>query len=205
MCGRYNLHQTELLKNRFQAVNQISISPDYNRSPGTINPVIISKFQENWILGFEWGVSKQNKLIVNKRVETISKDLGLYKKCLVPINGYYEWKSYPTGKIPFYIFPKKENLISLAGIYYKDSESNVSRYLILTKPSDKKVEIIHSRMPVIISQNMENKWLNENDNLDLNYNDVELEIIPVSKKVNNPQNSDASCIKKSDEYQIFFN
>ena len=46
MCGRYNLHQTGLLKNRFQAVNQISISPDYNRSPGTINPVIISKFQE---------------------------------------------------------------------------------------------------------------------------------------------------------------
>jgi putative SOS response-associated peptidase YedK len=205
MCGRYNLHQTELLKNRFKAVNQISISPDYNRSPGTINPVIISKLRENWILGFEWGIPKQNQLIVNKRIESINQDLGLYKRCLVPINGYYEWKSYTTGKIPFYIFPKNENLISLAGIYYKDSESDVSRYLILTKPSNQKVEIIHSRMPIIIPQNNENQWLNKNDNMDLNFYDIELEIIPVSKKVNNPQNSDASCIKKSDEYQTFFN
>ena len=60
MCGRYNLHQTDQLIDRYNTVNQISIFPDYNRSPGTINPVIISKYNENWILGFEWGIQKQN-------------------------------------------------------------------------------------------------------------------------------------------------
>ena len=60
-------------------------------------------------------------------------------------------------------------------------------------------------MPMMISQNEENNWLNENDNTDFNFYNVKLEIIPVSQKVNNPQYSDPSCIKKTDEYQIFFN
>ena len=205
MCGRYNLHQTDQLIDRYNTVNQISIFPDYNRSPGTINPVIISKYNENWILGFEWGIQKQNQLIANKRIESINKELGSFNRCLVPINGYYEWKSHPSGKIPFYIFPKTENLISLAGIYYKNSESNVSKFLIVTKPSDKSLEKIHSRMPMMISQNEENNWLYENDNTDFNFYNMKLGIIPVSQKVNNPQYSDPSCIKKTDEYQIFFN
>ena len=48
-----------------------------------------------------------------------------------------------------------------AGIYYKNSESNVSKFLIVTKPADKSLEKIHSRMPMMISQNEENNWLNE--------------------------------------------
>ncbi|MBM31757.1 MAG: hypothetical protein CL764_02745 [Chloroflexi bacterium] len=205
MCGRYNLHQTEQLKDRYQAVNQISIFPDYNRSPGTVNPVIISKYNENWILGFEWGIQKQNKLIANKRIESINNDLRLFKRCLVPINGYYEWKYHPIGKIPFYIYPKTKNLVSVAGIYYKNTETNISSYLVLTKPADKKIEKIHSRMPIFLTENNERKWLNGNYNFDFHIDNIKLEIIPVSKKVNNPQNSDPSCIKKSNEYQIFFN
>tara|TARA_B100000029_G_scaffold502566_1_gene578042 strand:- start:2263 stop:2880 length:618 start_codon:yes stop_codon:yes gene_type:complete len=205
MCGRYNLHQTEQLKDRYQAVNQISIFPDYNRSPGTVNPVIISKYNENWILGFEWGIQKQNKLIANKRIESINNNLRLFKRCLVPINGYYEWKYHPIGKIPFYIYPKPKNLVSVAGIYYKNTETNISSYLILTKPADKKLEKIHSRMPIFLTENNERKWLNGNYNFDFHIDNIKLEIIPVSKKVNNPQNSDPSCIKKSNEYQIFFN
>ena len=74
MCGRYNLHQTYLLKNRFQAVNQISISPDYNRSPGTINPVIISKFHEI-------GVSSKNAFDTQALLE-LKNNYCAPKRCL---------------------------------------------------------------------------------------------------------------------------
>ena len=204
MCGRYNLHQTYLLKERYNTVNQVSIFPDYNRSPGTINPVIVSKFQENWLLGFEWGIHKENYLISNKRIESIQNINVFYSKCLVPINGYYEWKSTPSGKIPFYIHPETEQLLSLAGVYKKDNSTGICRYAILTKPATPQLEFIHSRMPVLIDKDSESLWLNESDQIEFVLSKVNMNLFPVSNKMNNPKFSDPICIEKSEEYQIFF-
>lgn len=103
----------------------------------------------------EWGYLLNNKRIFNARIETVLKK-KLFKedaskrRCIIPVRGFYEWDQDHT-KYRFF----NDDILYLAGLYHEN------QFTILTKEAEEIMEGIHSRMPVIISKEDIDLWLEE--------------------------------------------
>lgn len=215
MCGRYTLYQTEEFRDRYkvdqQEVNELldQLKKRYNISPSQILPTIRQDDKkQNHIDMMRWGYmpfwAKEPKDVFkyktfNARSEGIFekrtwKDAIISRRCLVPSTGFYEWKKTDTGKQPYFIRPKDQEVFSFAGIWgsWKDAEGlEWHTYSIITTTPNKDMTGIHDRMPVILHPDEEDLWLDlANDNPDdiaqlmRPYEDRKLEIYEVSRDVN---------------------
>ena len=88
------------------------------------------------------------------------------KRCLVLVNGFYEWQTLEKTKIPFYIGLNNESAFALAGLYDNWADPSTGEILntftIITTRANPMLEIIHNlkkRMPVILSDEDREKWL----------------------------------------------
>ena len=134
MCGRYALYSDkETIEAHFNApfIGDAEYRPSWNIPPGTINPVVLlGKAREAGITGLRWGLvpgfSKDESLafkMINARSETIDEKPSFKKpfqrkRCLIPANGFYEWKKIEgtDKKIPFYIKLLHDELFAFAGL-----------------------------------------------------------------------------------------
>ncbi|MCF8225040.1 MAG: SOS response-associated peptidase [Bacteroidales bacterium] len=88
------------------------------------------------------------------------------KRCWVIVTGFFEWQQGQTGKIPWYIKIKNNQLFALAGVYDQwvdpRNGSLYNTFSIVTTRANPLMEKIHNtkkRMPVILDQKNEQKWL----------------------------------------------
>ncbi|WP_291964226.1 SOS response-associated peptidase [Caloramator sp.] len=170
MCGRV------ILESNFQDILKRYMVQEYNRFeykkgegfPGDNLPVII-KENKKMADVFLWGFLLDNKRVINARSETILdkplfKNAFLSGRCIVPVNGFFEWKNEKDKKIKYRITLKDEDIFSLAGIYrdFKDKDGSIKRCvtILTTEPNDDMREI-HNRMPVIIDEKDEELYLYE--------------------------------------------
>lgn len=119
MCGRFSLAKDiEQLKNEFPYINEgfndLVLKPRYNIAPSQFHPVIFQEDQKIKINMFKWGLvpkwSKDTKIgykMINARAETV-EEKSSYKRpfktqrCLIPADGFYEWKRPDKKtKIPY--------------------------------------------------------------------------------------------------------
>ena len=211
MCGRFASYKNlNKLKNIFDVINSdFNITKSYNVSPGQDVNIILSYKFENYLLSSNWGYNfinsktQNNQSVINSRIETINskllfKDSFLKRKCIIPVNGYFEWSQQEGEKKPYFIQLGAGELIYLAGVWRKEKYNDDKRrvFSIITKAANSKINKIHHRMPVVLNTNNAQDYLETKDN-DLifnNYEDVDLNITEVSKHVNNPKNNDEKCI-----------
>ena len=215
MCGRFvNLTKSNTLKRIFD-INYYPSDKDlisYNISPFQYSIIIFKKNIVN-IDEAKWGYSffdknnNQEKHIINSRIETIRdkflfKDSYLKRKCLIPLNGYYEWSLIDNKKIPFFIHIPPFETMYAAGIWkyidFKKSDKKV--FTIITKNSNENLDKIHNRMPILLSIEEGDEYLNDDKSSFLNGHfssnlESELDFYPVSTFVNNPLNNSNECIK----------
>lgn len=132
------------------------------------------------------------------------------QRCLIPADGFYEWKATPQGKLPYRFILKSKNLFAFAGLYdYWKDNGNITSFSIITVEPNKVVKPIHTRMPAILMPEDQNKWLEEND-IDklkgmLNPYPAELmEGYQVSKIVNSIKSDIPEMIKPVDTLSKFF-
>lgn len=176
MCGRYSLNLNQDFYHRFGVVNQLSSFPKNSQvSPGQIEPVIIK--QEGLTLAWtmKWGLipfwakdrGVGNKMF-NVRAESLTTKIGFRKsfqtkRCLVPSNGFYEWKTENGVKTPYFIEVKDRSLFAFAGIYdlWEEPVSGreVYSFAIITTEPNLEMKSIHTRMPVILRPGQEKVWL----------------------------------------------
>ena len=109
--------------------------------------------------------------MINARAETISKKPAFrnaFKKrrCLIPANGFYEWKGKKGNKQPYYVSVPSGEPFAFAGLWetWTDKESGEesvykSCTIITTSASDT-IRKIHLRMPVILDPKFHETWLN---------------------------------------------
>jgi len=214
MCGRFvNLTKTNNIKKFFNIDSLITKNLlSYNVSPSQNSYIIFKKNAIN-IDEAKWGYSffdkknNQEKKIINSRLETIIdkilfKESYFKRKCIIPLNGYYEWSLSNNEKIPFFIHIPPSESMYLAGIWkyinFKNDERKV--FTIITKNANKHISKIHHRMPVLLSFEEGEEYLNDDKSLFLNSRFIsnlesELDFYPVSKFVNNPLNNSKKCIE----------
>lgn len=215
MCGRFiNLTKINSIKKKFDIQSSL-IKQDlisYNIAPSS-SSLILFRNKEITLDIAKWGYSfkdihnHQEKNIFNSRLETINdkilfKESYFERKCIVPINGYYEWSLLNNEKIPFFIHLPPSEPIYLAGIWkYIDYKKNKKKvFTIITKNANKKISKIHHRMPIILSTEESEEYIADNGSSYLNNNflssiEPDLDYYSVSKYVNNPFNDSKECIK----------
>jgi putative SOS response-associated peptidase YedK len=210
MCGRMTLHDEEklleLLESHFQIENVVFHDlPRYNIAPKQKLWTIIydgTKFRVGQI---SWGMMIQTKdktfFNINAKKESLQtfyffKELYKHKRCLILMDGYYEWQDQGEYKQPFYIHSKDKHPMLVAGLYDKDSEG--FHVTLMTQTPIDDIQHIHHRMPAMLSpkdaiQYLKHGQLEKNTLIDLSYHEV-------SMKVNQVKIDDASLIKKSENY-----
>ena len=88
------------------------------------------------------------------------------KRCMVLVNGFYEWQHIGKKKIPYFIALKDQAVFALAGLYDDWTNENTGEYFrtftVITTPANPMMEVIHNtkkRMPAILPPKAERDWL----------------------------------------------
>lgn len=217
MCGRYSLIVIDDLGKRFRIFDPtLGIRSHFNIAPSQVMPVIVRREHIEMVM-MQWGLipqaaqdPKKSPHPINTKAETLAgkpmfRSLLQNKRCLVPASGFYEWKKEGTRKIPFYISLKETPLFAIAGLYDKWYDSNKvahPSYTIVTTAANELVSPLHDRMPVILKQEHENRWLtgdapsaDEMKTILRPYPADEMEAFPVSSRVNSPDVDDERLIQ----------
>jgi putative SOS response-associated peptidase YedK len=95
------------------------------------------------------------------------------KRCIVPVNGFYEWQHTASGKLPWYVRSSSNNHLSLGGLWSEwisdeDGFAIVSFSIITTEANLMMSEIHNSgkRMPLILDDSSVEKWLDAGTGVD---------------------------------------
>jgi putative SOS response-associated peptidase YedK len=183
MCGRYTIsHSTEEILERFQINDDnVSIEPSYNVAPSQLVPVIMAESahspKEPSIRLLElckWGLVpfwvkdlKGAKPLINARAESLAakaafKQAFIKRRCVIPADGFYEWRKDKNRKVPMRIHLADEKLFGFAGIYqdWKAPDGvRMRTFAIITVPAKESIRNIHDRMPAILTPEFEKIWL----------------------------------------------
>lgn len=219
MCGRYSLNKSKIeLEERFQAEMLPDFKPRYNIAPTQLVPVITSQSPKGFSF-FYWGITPdfgQNKPVaqklINARAESVNEKISFKssfekRRCLIPADGFYEWKKLgKKTKIPYRFTLREDELFAFAGIWeeYETVNGEIQHtFLILTTSPNEIAAEIHDRMPVILNRQMEKKWLDnytpESELLAMlqPYPSDQMLSYTVSPLVNSVQNDVPSIIRKT--------
>ena len=217
MCGRSSLTKTEKeLEARFNAtfysdeLERYNPLPNFNVAPTHYHPVI-TNLEHNHIRLFRWGLipswAKDIKIgykMINARKETITeKNSFKYalqkRRCLVPLDGFYEWKKLNKEKQPYHITTTDQEIFCCAGlweIWQSPKDEVVESFTIITQPPNELLKDIHDRMPAILLPEQEQLWLDNSippeELLEMiePYPQENMHAYPVSKRVGKVSEND---------------
>src|ERR1700674_275224 len=214
MCGRFVITSPPAaLRQIFGYIEQPNFPPRHNIAPTQPIPVVII---ENGIRHFRlmrWGLlpawvkdPRKFSLLINARAETVLekpafKNAMKRRRCLIPADRYYEWQSYEKRKRPHSIHRRDGATIGLAGLaetWIGPNGEELDTVAIVTAPASPDLAVLHHRVPVTISPEDFERWL------DCRANDVEAVMglltgpeqgkftwHQVSMRVNRAENDDA--------------
>ena len=178
MCGRYSLTlPPEAVRQLFAYAEQPNFPARYNIAPTQPHLTVHADRGASKAAQARWGripgwVKEPNefRLLINARSEGIADKPSFlaamrHRRCLVPADGFYEWKKMPRGpKQPFYIRPRSGGLLAFAGLWetWMDREGGeVDTAAIVTTAANAVLRPIHERMPVILPPDAWAEWLDE--------------------------------------------
>jgi putative SOS response-associated peptidase YedK len=213
MCGRYTLTASaEQIMARFGLKSaEATIAPRYNIAPTqpaavvlNINPEVLTLAQ--WGMVMPW--HSETTRLINARAETLAQKFRrlLNQRCLVPADGFYEWRCLPSGgKQPLRITLASGELFAMAGlwdIHHLPDGRAVRTFTIITTVPNALVAPLHARMPVILPREHEEEWLC-GEHFDLStlrqpFPADNMIAYPVSPRVNNPKYDDPHLIQPLD-------
>lgn len=222
MCGRFTLHASpEEVATLFGLDTPPELAPRYNIAP--TQPVgIVRRDPEGgreWALVY-WGLipswSKDPSMgakMINARGETVAEKPSFRaamkrRRCLVPADGFYEWKRTGSAKQPYFIHMQDGRPFAFAGLWEmwtSPDGSELDSCTIITTGPNELMSALHNRMPVILQPEDYEQWLGEGKDADAReldqlqhllrpLDDGLLEAVPVSRYVNSPTNEGEACI-----------
>jgi putative SOS response-associated peptidase YedK len=227
MCGRFTasfeFREIKLLFNLQRDLP--SFAPRYNIAPSQEVPVIVHNEGVNELKPMKWGLVPAwapdpsiGDRMINARAETVTekpsfKRLVQQQRCLIPADGFYEWRREGNNKVPVWIHLKKKEPFAFAGLWdlWRDPEGQMLyTFTIITTVPNALVRPIHNRMPVIFDKLLAKQWLDPAFGPSeatlaavlAPYPSALMELHEVSPLVNKPDYDRADCIKRVVERQF---
>jgi len=234
MCGRFAVTtDPAALAEKIEAINEAraaeSTGPNYNVAPTTTITTVVRRHDEpddeptRRVRSMRWGLippwvkagadgapESKGPLLINARAEKVTtspafRSSAKSKRCLVPMDGYYEWRANPdtdagkkARKTPFFMHRADGEMLFMAGLWSvwkpaKDDSPLLSCTIITTDAVGELAEI-HDRMPLIVPEAEWDRWLDPDAPPDLDFlaapPGIEgIEMREVSTLVNNIRNN----------------
>ena len=224
MCGRFTLRTPAgRLIDHFESEFPDPIEARYNIAP--TQPVLAVRVSANggmrMAVPLRWGLvpswAKDPSIgyrMINARGETVSEKPAFRaafrrRRCLIPADGYFEWKKIGSIKQPYLIRLSGHEPFGMAGLWesWRDRETgrSVETCTIITTDANSLTRPVHDRMPVILAPHDYARWLDPavQDADDLTsllrpHQAAGLCMEPVSTYVNSPRNDDLRCTEPVD-------
>lgn len=213
MCGRYVLTSpADAIAEHFALAAVPDLAPRYNIAPTQLAPVLRRDRQgERELVLLRWGLvpmwAKDLSIgtrMINARAESVASKPGFrwayqHRRCLIPADGFYEWKPGPVRKQPYFCHLPAGGLLAIAGLWeqWKSPDGEVLQtYTIVTTDANADVRALHDRMPAIVLPEHYDAWLSGPDPSALLAPVAAGTLMaePVSTRVNNVRNDDASLV-----------
>ncbi len=223
VCGRFTITVTIGLPERFGVTTtEVLIEPRYNIAPSQPVPIVIREESgERSIAEMVWGLvpdwaedPSRVRRSINARGESLAERPSFRgplqrSRCLVPANGFYEWKKAGKVSEPYYIHRKDDRLCAIAGLYdtWKAPDGNLLRsFVIITTEPNSLVSRYHDRMPALLREEDEVRWLAPGRIPDRTVSELLtpypadlLEAYRVSRRVNDPASEGEELIRRVPE------
>jgi putative SOS response-associated peptidase YedK len=216
VCGRAILVATvEVLEDIFGLTEAPDlVAPRFNIAPS--QPIALIREPHRLEL-VRWGLvlpgAKAPK--INLRAESVAnnpatRDLARSRRCLVIVDGFYEWKREGKTSRPFLLQHPDGKPFALGGIWSRSAApdgSPLDTCAILTRGAEGAVRALHDRMPFVVPPDAYAQWIDPSAKV------VPLLAAPadtsfvareVSARVSSPANDDAKCIEPPDAEQTLF-
>ncbi|MBS0243474.1 MAG: SOS response-associated peptidase [Proteobacteria bacterium] len=219
MCSRYNLMSpVEAVRAYFRLKTAETFPPRSNIAPTQpVHIVRLAPSGERELVLVRWGLipgwAKEPgklSLITNARAETAAEKPSFrgalrHRRCLIPADGFYEWTGPARARIPHLFRPRGAGLMAMAGLWEHwlgADGSEMQSMAILTVAANRMVAPMHDRMPLIVSPDVFDLWLDcrssdANPVLGLMQPapDELLECYEVSPRLNNARNQEPELVE----------
>ena len=211
MCGRYNIiPEGPAFYDFFQVVGTLDLKPRHNVAPSQAVPVVVHNEDHRKLKSYRWGLvpfwAKDQKIgykMINARAETVAEKPAYrqafkHRRCLIPATAFYEWKKTANGKLPYHIHMADGEPFAFAGLWehWTHEGNDVYSCAIITTKANTFMATIHNRMPVILSPDCYDQWLESGGTTQLKpCTDDLLDAYPITTEVNNPRNDTPRIIE----------
>jgi putative SOS response-associated peptidase YedK len=182
MCGRYTLTNADpaRIRARFGIEESAKVEeeePRFNIAP--TDPVLAIRRTDSgarepgrlrWgLVPGRWAERRSGPPLINARAESLPEQPAFAesfreRRCLIPADGFYEWRKDPGGKVPIWLSRPDGDLFAFAGIWAelpsreKSSDALHSCAIVTCEPNEL-IRPIHARMPVVLPPELEARWL----------------------------------------------
>jgi putative SOS response-associated peptidase YedK len=177
MCGRFTQQRPASELAEIFAAEPLVDDPGarFNVAPTDDALVVVQREDRRAITAYRWGLVphwstdlRAGSRMFNARAETLTtspafRDAFRRKRCLVPVDSFYEWKREGTIRQPYNIEREDGGPLALAGLWagWKDPETDTVRrtFTIITTTPNEAMADLHDRMPVIVPDDAWDRWL----------------------------------------------
>jgi len=190
MCGRFvSVSPPDEVARYFDAVpSPGELAPNWNVAPTDDAYVVLVDDGARRMAVHHWGLvpfwakdPSVGSRMINARAEGLA-DKGAFKRafrerrCIVPVDGFYEWQAIPgqKAKQPYFIHRRDDQPLAFAGLWEswrgadRSRDDRLRSATIITTAANDTMAPIHDRMPVVLPASDWDQWLDpDNTNLDL--------------------------------------
>ena len=177
MCGRFTQERPASDLAEIFGAEPLVDDPGahYNVAPTDEALVVVQREERRAVTAYRWGLiphwatePKVGSRMINARAETITaspafRDAFARKRCIVPVESFYEWKRDGTIRQPYRIVRRDGTPLALAGLWsgWRDPATDTVRrtFSIVTTTPSEAVAALHDRMPVVLERETWDRWL----------------------------------------------
>lgn len=222
MPGRIAIYNDDNFKkdlSKFIKNDMIKVlNPRYNTPPTMPIPALLNNGNYLYVhFGYlpSWAKDKKS-MNINARNESIFekmtfRDSFKFRRCIIPINGFFEWKKEEKQKTPFFVSSKNNDYLAIAGIWDEWFDSSLNQKIVtialITCDANEKLGKIHHRMPIVLEKESWDIWLNSTNLQEVNsifkiYPSDKIDIYEVTKEINKVSFDESSAIDKIKKQEI---
>ena len=175
MCGRYLITSTpEAMRALFRYLETPNFPPRYNVAPSQPIPIVRLRGGQRQLALVRWGLMpswvkdpREFSLLINARGDSVVDKPAFRaamrrRRCLVPADGFFEWKHEGNRRRPFVVRPKSGGPVAFAGLWETWTGPNgeeMESAAIITTDANRALRAIHDRVPVAIMPDAFDLWL----------------------------------------------